>query len=142
MSRPHDFVLRSALFFCRRGEEKYFQISSEAVCGYSLKPWSRHRMVVAMVRIPYLTPSASTLRRKRIRNHTDDGDHYSNQCIRPQLGAVFSFNSTAVLVFPPATTGAQIVSTNFSCCHTRNSNASILRRRCQTIQRTKQPHSK
>ena len=34
-------------------------------------------MVVAMVRIPYLTPSASTLRRKRIRNHTDDGDHYS-----------------------------------------------------------------
>ena len=99
-------------------------------------------MVVAMVRIPYLTPSASTLRRKRIRNHTDDGDHYANQCIRPPLGAVFSFNSTALLVFPPATTGARIVSTNFACCHARNSNASILRRRCQTTYRTKQPHSK
>ena len=99
-------------------------------------------MIVAMIRIPYLAPATSTLRRKRIRNHTNDGDHYANQCIRPPLGAAFTLNSTALLVFPPTTTGTRIISTNFTCCHKQSSRASILRRPCQTIQPKNQPHLK
>ena len=93
-----------------------------------LQTKSRHRMIVPVVRIPYLAPTAATLSRKRIDNNANDSDHHTNQCVRPPMEAAFRFNSTALLVLTPTTTGAGIVSTDFSGCHKEKSTPSILRR--------------
>ena len=113
MSRAHDFVVGPALFFKRT----IFQISGKTTSQRSLKKTSRHRVIVPVVRVPNLTPTATTISRKRIRNNADDGDHYANQCIRPPLGVAFSFNSTAMLVLTPTATRTGIVSTDFTYCH-------------------------